>query len=49
MVMSHYVSHSLPYLPFLRVRDKWWRMFGTLKVKGVDKPLFSLWPLMIGS
>ena len=26
-----------------------WRMFGTLKVKGVDGSLFSLGPLMTGS
>ena len=38
-----------PYLPFLHLRKLGWQMFGTLKVKGVDGPLFSLGPLMIGS
>ena len=47
--MSHLVSHSLSYLPFLCLRKLEWRMFGTLKVKGVVGPLFSIGPLMIGS
>ena len=47
--MNHFVSPSLPYLPFLRPRKLGWRMFGTLKVMGVDGPLFSQGSLMIGS
>ena len=40
---------SLHYLPFLCLRKLGWRMFGTLKVKGVVEPFFSLGPLMIGN
>ena len=39
----------LPYLPFLWLRKLGWQMFGTLKAKGVDRPLFSLGPLMTRS
>ena len=47
--MSHFVSPFLPYLPFFCLSKLGWQMFGTLKVKGVDGPLFSLGPLMIRS
>ena len=38
--MSHFVSPSLPYLPFLHLRKLGWRMFGTRMVMGVDGPPF---------
>ena len=44
------LSESFPlHLPFLCLRKLGWRMFRTLKVKGVVGPFFSIGPLMIGS
>ena len=40
MEMSHFVSTSLPYFPFLCLRKLGCRMFGTLMVMGVVGPLF---------
>ena len=46
--MSHFVFPFLPYLPYPYLMKLRWRMFGTLKAKGVDRLLDSLSSLMIG-
>ena len=48
MEMSHFVSPSLPYFPFLCLRKLGCRMFGTLMVMGVIGLLFSQGRLIIG-